>query len=89
MQASWDEQQLWQGERPSHFTLRRWQASQARLTKVEVDLVDIGAGVFDKNGEDDGDDKEVEQVVSVEENIGAIVVVVVGGSREEAAGRQW
>lgn len=51
--------------------------------------MDIGAGVFDKNGEDDGDDKEVEQVVSVEENIGAIVVVVVGGSREEAAGRQW
>ena len=51
--------------------------------------MDIGEGVFDNEGENDGDEKEVEEVVSVEENFGAIVVVVMGGSREGAAGRQW
>lgn len=61
MHASWAEEQLRQGERPSHFTFRRWQASQARLTEVEV--VVVGAVVEGVGGgggaeEDDEDDED-------------------------------
>jgi hypothetical protein len=35
VQESCAEEQLRQGLMPSHFTLRRWQASQARLTACD------------------------------------------------------
>lgn len=64
--ASWAEEQLRHGERPSHFTFRRWQASQARLTDVEVVVVVVvvavvegaGGGGADEEVDDEPDDED-------------------------------
>ena len=75
VQASSEEEQLWQGELPSHFTLRRRQASQARLAEVGVDEVNIRAGGF---GEEEAASVGVE-------DIGAVVGVDVRESRGDGA----
>jgi hypothetical protein len=64
--ASWAEEQLRQGERPSHLTFRRWQASQARLTEVEAEVVvvvvEVVEGVGGGGGADEEDCEEEEGV---------------------------
>lgn len=66
MHASWAEEQLRQGERPSHFTFRRWQASQARLTEVEVAVVVVVVvveGVGGGGAEEDDDEGVVDDMI--------------------------
>ena len=78
--ASWAEEQLRHGERPSHFTFRRWQASQARLTDVEVVVVVVvvvavvegaGGGGADEEVDDEPDDEEgvVDDIVIVSDEV--------------------
>jgi hypothetical protein len=50
---NWAEEQLRQGLTPSHFTFRRWQASQARFTEVG------GAAPVEFVLEDDGVDEAI------------------------------
>jgi hypothetical protein len=72
--ASWAEEQLRQGERPSHFTFRRWQASQARLTEVEVvgggpAVAVVVEGVCDGGGAEEPDEEPDEEAEEEEEGV--------------------
>lgn len=69
VQASWAEEQLRQGERPSHFTFRRWQASQARLTDVDVVVVVVGGGGAAVVGVGGGGAEEPDEAEEEEEGV--------------------
>lgn len=70
--ASWAEEQLRQGERPSHLTFRRWQASQARLTEVEeavAVVVAVVEGVGGGGGAEEEEDEEDEEEEGVADDM--------------------
>ncbi|OBT50225.1 hypothetical protein VE04_09330 [Pseudogymnoascus sp. 24MN13] len=75
---------LRQGDRPSHFTFRRWQASQARLTEVEVVVVvGGGAAVVGVGGGGAQEPDEAEEEEEEEEGVAGS-----GGEAEGDVGRE-